>query len=88
MFFFINFNFNGETKQKKLPLQSVTTKAMDNARAYSQSKLTPRIRKAFNEESFDRNIYREMGELGFVGCTISEYGLPGVSSAAYGNNIS
>lgn len=25
-----------------------------------------------------------MGELGFLGCTISEYGLPGVSSTAYG----
>lgn len=25
-----------------------------------------------------------MGELGFLGCTISEYDLPGVSSVAYG----
>lgn len=29
-----------------------------------------------------------MGELGFLGCTISEYGLPGVSSTAYGNFVS
>lgn len=26
----------------------------------------------------------EMGELGFLGCTINDYGLPGVSSVAYG----
>jgi len=27
---------------------------------------------------------KEFGELGFLGCTIPEYGLPGVSSTAYG----
>lgn len=27
---------------------------------------------------------KEMGELGFLGCTIDDYGLPGVSSVAYG----
>ena len=27
---------------------------------------------------------REMGEMGFLGCTIDEYDLPGVSSVAYG----
>lgn len=27
---------------------------------------------------------REMGEQGFLGCTSDEYGLPGVSSVAYG----
>jgi len=26
----------------------------------------------------------EIGELGFLGCTINDYGLPGVSSVAYG----
>jgi len=26
----------------------------------------------------------EMGAMGFLGCTIPEYGLPGVSSTAYG----
>ena len=29
-------------------------------------------------------IMKEMGEMGFLGCTISEYDLPGVSSVAYG----
>jgi hypothetical protein len=30
---------------------------------------------------------KDMGDLGFLGCTISEYGLPGVSSTAYGKNL-
>jgi glutaryl-CoA dehydrogenase len=44
----------------------------------------PRVRKAYNEEKFDPEIMKEMGELGFLGCTSTEYGLPGVSSVAYG----
>lgn len=56
----------------------------DSARGYAQEKLMPRIRKAYNEEKFDLSIMREMGEQGFLGCTINEYGLPGVSSVAYG----
>jgi hypothetical protein len=27
---------------------------------------------------------KEFGEMGFLGCTIKDYGLPGVSSTAYG----
>ena len=47
----------------------------------------PRVREAYNKENFDTNIMREMGELGFLGCTISDYDLPGISSAAYGTFI-
>lgn len=47
----------------------------------------PRIKEAYNKETFDTNIMKEMGELGFLGCTISDYNLPGVSSVAYGNNF-
>ena len=56
----------------------------DSARAYAQDKLMSRVRNAYNEETFDREIMREMGAQGFLGCTIDEYGLPGVSSVAYG----
>lgn len=38
----------------------------------------------YEKEIFDPAIFKEMGKLGFLGCTISEYDLPGVSSAAYG----
>ena len=44
----------------------------------------PRVRAAYNKETFDVEIMREMGELGFLGCTLSDYNLPGVSSVAYG----
>lgn len=33
---------------------------------------------------FDRNILKEMGELGILGATIKGYGCAGVSSVAYG----
>ena len=44
----------------------------------------PRVREAYNKEHFDLDIMKEMGEQGFLGCTISDYDLPGVSSTAYG----
>ena len=56
----------------------------ETARQYAQEKLLPRVIKAYKEEKFDVEIMREMGELGFLGCTISDYDLPGVSSVAYG----
>lgn len=59
----------------------------DAARGYAQEKLMPRVLKAYNEEKFDTNIMREMGEQGFLGCTLDEYGLPGVSSVAYGKYL-
>ena len=42
------------------------------------------MRKAYNDESFDLEIMKEMGEMGFLGCTIQDYDLPGLSSTAYG----
>ena len=56
----------------------------DAARAYAQDSLMPRVREAYNKESFDLEIMKEMGRMGFLGCTISEYDLPGLSSTAYG----
>ena len=44
----------------------------------------PRVMEAYNKEHFDLEIMKEMGELGFLGCTIKDYDLPGVSSTAYG----
>lgn len=54
------------------------------AKNFAKEKLMPRIIKAYNNEHFDLDIMKEFGELGFLGCTIPEYGLPGVSSTAYG----
>lgn len=56
----------------------------DSARAYSQDKLLPRITQAFREEKFDREVFNEMGALGFLGPTIEGYGCAGVNHVSYG----
>ena len=57
----------------------------DSVRGYAQEKLMPRVLKAYREEEFDREILREMGELGLLGSTIpEEYGGAGLGYVAYG----
>jgi glutaryl-CoA dehydrogenase len=57
----------------------------DSAKAYAQDKLFPRVLKAYREESFDREIMREMGALGLLGATIpEEYGGAGLGYVCYG----
>ena len=57
----------------------------ETARNYAQDKLVPRVREAFRNEEFDREIMREMGELGLLGCTIPEtYGCAGLGYVCYG----
>jgi glutaryl-CoA dehydrogenase len=56
----------------------------ESARNYATESLLPRVKDAYNKEHFDREIMTEMGAMGFLGCTIDDYELPGVSSTAYG----
>ncbi len=57
----------------------------DTARDYAQDKLMPRVLEAYRNETFDREIMSEMGELGLLGPTIpEEYGCAGVSNVCYG----
>lgn len=57
----------------------------DVARDYCQSKLMPRIVEANRHESFDRDIYFEMAELGMLGATLpEEYGGAGLNYVSYG----
>lgn len=56
----------------------------DSLKAYCQEKLMPRVVQANRNEVFDRAIYKEMGELGILGCTIKGYDCAGVSSVTYG----
>ncbi|MBT4163071.1 MAG: acyl-CoA dehydrogenase [Gammaproteobacteria bacterium] len=57
----------------------------DAARAYSQERLLPRVRQAYREEHFDREIMNEMGELGLLGSTFPEkYGCSNVNYVSYG----
>ena len=55
-----------------------------SARDYCQSELMPRILDANRNEIFDRDIYKEMGSIGFLGAPIDGYGCAGVSYVSYG----
>ena len=56
-----------------------------SARDYAQDKLMPRVIEMHKNETFDRDIFFEMGELGFFGTTIPEdYGGAGLSNVCYG----
>ena len=56
----------------------------DSARQFFQNELMPGIIEANRNEKFDRNIMRQMGEMGLLGVTIEGYGCAGLSSVAYG----
>ena len=56
----------------------------DSARAYCESKLMPRVLEAHRTERFDREVFSEMGEMGFLGSTIEGYGCAGVNHVCYG----
>ncbi|MBA3596796.1 MAG: acyl-CoA dehydrogenase [Methylibium sp.] len=57
----------------------------DAARDYCQGRLAPRVLEAFRHEKTDPAIFREMGELGLLGATISEaYGGAALNYVCYG----
>jgi len=57
----------------------------DTAAAYAKENLQPRVTEAYLNENFDREIMREMGNLGLLGATISpEYGGAGLGYVSYG----
>ena len=57
----------------------------DTARQYAQEELLPRVTQAYLEESTDRKIFREMGEIGLIGVTFpEEYGCANAGYVAYG----
>ncbi|MEN2751415.1 acyl-CoA dehydrogenase [Psychrobacter sp. FBL11] len=56
----------------------------ESSRQFFQKELMPGILEANRNENFDRNIMRQMGEMGLLGVTIEGYGCAGLSSVAYG----
>jgi glutaryl-CoA dehydrogenase len=55
------------------------------ARKYAQEKLMPRVTADFRNESFDREIMRELGDLGLLGATLPEkYGCAALGYVSYG----
>ena len=56
----------------------------DTVRQYAQEKLLPRVREAYRNEETDPEIFREMGELGLLGCMIEGNGCAGMNYVCYG----
>ncbi|KYN13998.1 Glutaryl-CoA dehydrogenase, mitochondrial, partial [Trachymyrmex cornetzi] len=56
----------------------------DQFRSYCQEQVLPNVIEANRKEHFDREIVKQMGQLGVLGCTMKGYGGAGVSSVAYG----
>jgi glutaryl-CoA dehydrogenase len=57
----------------------------DTARQYAQDRLLPRVTDAYLEEKTDREIFRQMGELGLIGVTFpEEYGCADAGYVSYG----
>lgn len=55
------------------------------ARRYAKERLAPRVLEAFRQEKTDPAIFREMGELGLLGCTLPpQYGCAGLNYVCYG----
>ena len=66
-------------------LQDDERQIRDAARDYAQGKLAPRVLEAFRNEKTDPGIFKEMGEVGLLGATISEtYGGGGMNYVSYG----
>lgn len=61
------------------------TMIYDSAKSYCQDKLMPRVLEANRNETFDREILREMGELGLLGSMLSsKYGCAELGYVSYG----
>ncbi|MGA0128381.1 MAG: acyl-CoA dehydrogenase [Burkholderiales bacterium] len=65
-------------------LNEEETLIAQSAAEFCSDRLAPRIIEANRNESFDRNIFDEFGEMGFLGATIQGYGCPGVNHVSYG----
>ena len=56
----------------------------DTVAKYAQEKLAPRVVEMYRQESVDRSIFKEMGELGLLGPMLEGYGCSGMGYTAYG----
>ena len=69
--------FDKQLSEEELSIQNT-------AKDYCQSELMPRILKANRDEIFDKEIYKEMGNMGFLGAPIEGYSCAGVNYVSYG----
>ncbi len=57
---------------------------MDTSRKYFEDTLMGDIVKNLREKKFEKSLYRDFGEMGFLGCNLKEYGGSGISSVGSG----
>ena len=55
-----------------------------SARDYCQKELMPGILDANRNETFNKSLYKDMGQLGFLGAPIDGYGCAGTNYVSYG----
>ena len=65
-------------------LTSEEKSVKDLAANFSKNRLLPNVVTSFRNETFDKNIMKEMGEIGLLGSTINGYGCAGVNYVSYG----
>lgn len=80
---FSKFNYEDPMNIATL-LTEQEVEIMNVARDCFQTELMPKIANAHRHHIFDKKIYKTLGNLGFLGCTIKDYGCAGVSNVAYG----
>jgi glutaryl-CoA dehydrogenase len=70
----------------RLDLQLTDTEksVQREAAAYAQERLLPRVIEATRTQSFDPAIVREMGDRGFLGINLHDYGFRGLNHVCYG----
>lgn len=56
----------------------------DAAHDFCQEVLQPKVLEGYRTEEFDRNIMREIGNVGLLGPTIEGYGCAGANNVSYG----
>jgi len=56
----------------------------NSARDYCQKELMPGILDANRNETFNKSLYKDMGQLGFLGAPIDGYGCAGTNYVSYG----
>lgn len=58
--------------------------AYDMAKRFADEELFPGVLEANRNQTFDRNVYKKMGDAGFLGIGLEGYGCPGGSAVMYG----
>jgi len=73
----LSFNFDNILSEEERLIK-------ESAKYYAQNYLQPRVLTSFRNETFDKNIFKEMGSAGLLGSTINGYGCSGTNYISYG----